>query len=140
MILPSSLALLAASAVAQPASYAARQPQPGPPPPGPPSTKGFQKATVHPSTGGHASCVSGIVPVAASTNKNIKLDIQVPANQSDVTEFFLESFSAGSDLAERIAAGNASVSGKYDIYATLCTPMNNPKPKGVQLLTHGVGV
>ena len=36
-------------------------------------------------------------------------------------------------------AGKESVSGTYNIIATLCMPANNPKPDSVQILTHGVG-
>lgn len=105
-----------------------------------PSSSGFKDATFHKSNGGHATCVSGYVPVKASTNNNIKLDLSLPKNQSEVTEFFIAAYSAGSTVAQDIALGNATVSGTWNIYATLCTPEQNVKPKGVQLLTHGVGV
>jgi hypothetical protein len=105
-----------------------------------PSSSGFKGAFTHKSNGGHAICVSGFVPVTASTNNNIKLDLSLPNNQSQVTEFFVASYSAGSTVAKDINLGKATVSGTWDIYATLCTPEQNVKPKGVQLLTHGVGV
>lgn len=105
-----------------------------------PSSSGFKGAIPHKSNGGDAVCVSGFVPVTASTDKNIKLDLSVPKNQSEVTEFFVASFSIGSTVAQDIALKNATVSGTWNIYATLCTPQQNVKPKGVQLLTHGVGV
>lgn len=105
-----------------------------------PSSSGFNQATFHKSNGGHATCVSGFVPVTASTNNNIKLDLSLPKNQSEVTEFFVASYSAGSTVAQDINLGKATVSGTWNIYATLCTPEQNVKPKGVQLLTHGVGV
>jgi len=106
---------------------------------GPLSNSGFKTPTTSNSKGGHASCVSGYVPVKASTNDNIDLDISLPKNQSQVTEFFVAAYSAGSTVAKDINKGKATVSGTYNIYATLCTPKDNPKPKGVQLLTHGVG-
>lgn len=121
------------------------------PPPGPPkpiherytsghlSGAGFKQATPHKSNGGQATCISGLVPVTASTDDNIKLDISLPNNQSQVTEFFVAAYSAGSTVAEDINDGQATVSGTWNIYATLCTPKNKT-PKGVQLLTHGVGV
>lgn len=105
-----------------------------------PGKDGFNKAKVHQSKGGNAVCVSGFVPVTASTDQNLKLDIPIPKNQTQVTEFWVESFSAGSTLAEDIVLGKASVSGTWNIYSTLCKPANGDKPTGVQLLTHGVGV
>lgn len=105
-----------------------------------PSSSGFKLPTFHRSNGGGAVCVSGTVPVTATTKDNIKLDISVPKNQSEVTEFFVAAYSAGSTVAEDINDGKQTVSGTWNIYATLCTPEKNLKPKGVQLLTHGVGV
>lgn len=105
-----------------------------------PSSSGFNQASTHLSTGGNATCVSGYVPVTASTDDNLKLDISLPANQSQVTEFFVAEYSVGSTLAKNVVLSKATVSGTYNIYATLCTPLQNVKPKGVQLLTHGVGV
>jgi len=105
-----------------------------------PSFSGFNQAFYHLSAGGRASCVSGYVPVTASTDNNIKLDISLPKNQSQVTEFFVASYSVGSTVAQGVNKGKATVSGTWNIYATLCTPSLNTKPKSVQLLTHGVGV
>jgi hypothetical protein len=105
-----------------------------------PSTSGFNQAFTHLSTGGKATCVSGYVPVTASTNNNIKLAISLPQNQSQVTEFFVAEYSVGSTLAQDVNQGKQTVSGTWNIYATLCTPLLNAKPKSVQLLTHGVGV
>lgn len=84
--------------------------------------------------------MSGYVPVNASTDDNIKLDLSLFNNQTQVTEFFLASYSAGSTVAKDINLGKQTVSGTWNIYATLCTPKQNTKPDGVQLLTHGVGV
>lgn len=105
-----------------------------------PSVDGFNKAKVHRSKGGNAVCVSGFVPVTASTDKNLKLDILLPKNQTQVTEFWVESFTAGSTFAEDIVEGKASVEGTWDVYSTLCVPAHGDRPEGVQILTHGVGV
>jgi hypothetical protein len=104
------------------------------------SSSGFKWPTFHRSNGGQTVCVSGFVPVTASTEDNIKLDLSLPKNQMEVTEFFVASYSVGSTVARDINKGKASVLGTWDIYATLCTPEQNVKPKGVQFLTHGVGV
>lgn len=104
-----------------------------------PSISGFTNATVHPSRGGLAICVSGYVPVKASSSENIKFNFDIPANQSQVTETWLDFTTSGSTFAEQIMGGKQSVSGTYDIYATLCVPANDTAPGSVQLLTHGVG-
>ena len=104
-----------------------------------PSTMGFQNATIQPSRGGAAVCVSGMIPVQASTSKNLKFNYTLPANQTQVTETFVDMITAGSTFTEGIMAGTQSINGSFLIGASLCTPSNNTKPKGVQLLTHGVG-
>ncbi|KAK4506535.1 hypothetical protein PRZ48_000267 [Zasmidium cellare] len=107
-----------------------------------PSTHGFNNATVQPARGGLAVCVSGFVPVTASTTKNIKFNYPLPKNQSQVTETLLESITSGSTASMQIMEGMESVNGTYDIAATLCIPANSTAGKdvkGVQLLTHGIG-
>lgn len=104
-----------------------------------PSTKGFQNATIQPSRGGAAVCVSGMIPVRASTMKNLKFNYTLPVNQTQVTETFVDFITAGSPFMESIMAGTQNISGTFNIGATLCTPANNTKPAGVQLLTHGIG-
>jgi len=104
-----------------------------------PSTSGFMNATIHPSRGGAAICVSGMIPVNASTSKNLRFNYQVPENQSQLTETFVDFVTAGSPFTQQIMAGYQNVSGTYSIGATYCIPGNNTKPSGVQLLTHGIG-
>lgn len=103
-----------------------------------PSISGFHNATVHPSTGGLAVCVSGQIPVTASA-MNLKLNFTVPTNQTQVTEVFLDEFTSGSTFMQQVMAGHMNVSGTYSIGASLCVPANNLKPAGVQFLTHGIG-
>lgn len=104
-----------------------------------PAIAGFSGATTHPSKGGLAVCVSGTVPVTAMTSQNLKFNFSLPANQSQVTETFLEYTMSGSVFLQSIMAGAQTVSGTYNISATLCTPANNTAPTSVQLLTHGLG-
>lgn len=104
-----------------------------------PDPAGFQNPTPYSSQGGKAMCVSGLVPVTVSTNSNIKLNFDLPQNQSQVTEAFLDMFSAGSTFAEQLAGGSATVGGNYSIGASYCTPVNNTKPSSVQILTPGIG-
>lgn len=104
-----------------------------------PNTAGFGiNPSVLPSRGGEAVCVSGIVPVEASA-MNLKFNYEAPKNQSQVTETFLQYVTQGSTFMKQIMGGMQSVNGTYQIGATLCTPGNNTKPAGVQILTHGVG-
>ena len=104
----------------------------------PPGIAGFMNPTIHPSKGGLAVCVSGTVPVKAVTNKNLMFNFPLPANQSQVTETFVEFTISSSLFLQSIAAGTQNVSGTYDIGATLCTPANETKPSSVQFLTHGL--
>ncbi|GAB7338761.1 hypothetical protein MBLNU457_5470t1 [Dothideomycetes sp. NU457] len=104
-----------------------------------PSVAGFNNATLHPSRGGAAICVSGMIPVQASTSKNLQFNYQVPQNESQLTETWVEYITAGSPFMQQIMNGTQTVSGTYDIAATYCIPPSNPKPSSVQLLTHGIG-
>lgn len=104
-----------------------------------PSSCGFKNPTIGISRGGLAVCVSGIVSVPANTTKNLKFNYEIPQNQTQVTETFVEFVTSGSPFMKQIMAGTQNVSGTYEIGATLCTPANDTAPKGVQLLTHGVG-
>lgn len=105
----------------------------------PPSTSGFQNPTVQPSRGGLAVCVSGLVSVEASTSQNLKFNFELPQNQSQVTDAFVQFVSNPSPFSQELVVGTQSVNGSYQIGATLCTPANNTSPDQVQLLTHGVG-
>ncbi|KUJ14467.1 uncharacterized protein LY89DRAFT_650311 [Mollisia scopiformis] len=104
-----------------------------------PSISGFTNPTIQPSRGGLAVCVSGMVPVTASTSKNMKFNFDIPMNQSQVTQTFVADVTSGSPFTEQIMAGMQSVNGTYNISATFCTPANNTKPDTVEILTHGVG-
>lgn len=102
-------------------------------------TSGIDAAVVKPSSGGHATCTSGFVNVNASTAMNVKFDYAIPKNQTQVTETFLDTITPGDPFSMQIQEGKATVSGNYKIGVTLCTPVGNDKPSGVQFLTHGVG-
>ena len=104
-----------------------------------PQSCGIEDAIVAPSTGGHATCVSGFVDVQASTSRNVRLSLAVPQNQTQVTEIFLDVITPGDTFAKHVQQGSTTVSGTYKIGVTLCTPIGNGVPSGVQLLTHGVG-
>lgn len=103
------------------------------------NTTGFEGATVQPARGGLAVCVSGTVSVTASA-MNLQLNYPLPVNQTQVTQTFINFITAGYPMASLIE-GTQSVSGSYDIAATLCMPgyTNGSEPTTVQFLTHGVG-
>lgn len=103
-----------------------------------PNTEGFTNPIVQPSRGGsHAICVSGTVAVTASS-QNLKLNYPLPANQSQVTNTFVEFVSDGNPHVPQVFGGQQNVSGTYNIGATLCTPATGDV-SSIQFLTHGVG-
>lgn len=103
-------------------------------------TAGLLNPTVTASSNGSAICINGFIPVQASTSKNVHLNLAVPANESVVTEIFVEMLEAGSTLTERVVGANANVSGTYSISAQLCYPRDTGlNASAVQFLTHGVG-
>lgn len=104
-----------------------------------PASNDFKVTNSGASRGGSARCTSGYISVTASTDKNMALNFELPKNQSQVTETFIEYVSSGSPFPKLVAGGSNKVSGTWRIGATLCVPANNTTPKGVQLLTHGVG-
>ncbi|KAG9952089.1 alpha/beta-hydrolase, partial [Aureobasidium melanogenum] len=103
-----------------------------------PNTAGFKNPTVGPSRGGAAICVSGDVAVQASA-QNVMFNFSVPANESVVTNTFLELITSGSTFSKSIMEGMQNVTGNYTIASTLCMPANGTTPSSVQLLTHGIG-
>ncbi|TVY80515.1 hypothetical protein LSUE1_G003311 [Lachnellula suecica] len=104
-----------------------------------PSTLGFINPSTHPSRGGGAVCVSGIVSVQASTSVNLKFNFELPSDQLGVTQTFISMVTNDSPFMQQLMAGTQTVGGTYDIGATLCTPANNLAPDTVEILTHGVG-
>jgi hypothetical protein len=103
-----------------------------------PSRAGLKDPIDHISRGGQATCVSGFLNVSVQAT-NEKFNFSVPQNQSQVTEIFLEMITPGSPFPASIMGPKNNVSATYEIAATYCAPLNNTKPDGVQLLTHGVG-
>ena len=101
------------------------------------SNAGLSSVEVTTSAEGKATCMSGFIQLSA-TATNVKYDYAGPANNSEVTEFFVEYVQANSTLATRITAGNQVVSGNYSIYTKLCMPTTSTANiSTVQILTHG---
>ncbi|KAL9599936.1 MAG: hypothetical protein Q9219_003498 [cf. Caloplaca sp. 3 TL-2023] len=106
------------------------------------SETGFTTISNGFSAGGHADCITGLVPVTI-TATNSKLALSEPANQTVVTEIVQELVQIDSTIAARTVVGQAVVSGTYQIEATLCIPADAAlaaKLKTVQILTHGIGL
>lgn len=102
---------------------------------------GFEDPTIVCSAGGHATCVQGVIPVAASAmNTQLNFPAGFPANQSVVTETIVEFLQTNTPLPAQVEAAKVKVSGVYKIGAKLCYPVGqSPNASLVQILTHGVG-
>ena len=97
---------------------------------------GFNSSVTVPSTGGGASCITGSVQVAVTSN-NIQLSYTGPANQLAATETIQEMLQAN---PKSILGGVNPITGTYSIYSKLCLPSNPTAAKNVQtvqFLTHG---
>jgi hypothetical protein len=102
----------------------------------------FKNFSIAPSQGGHAICITGKIPVTASTTKNLNFLLPADPDQFTITQTFLESVQANFSVLETLSAGNAEVSGTWDINAKLCYPIGwNPEnsSKSIQFLIHGLG-
>jgi hypothetical protein len=102
----------------------------------------FQNATSSLSAGGQATCINGNVPISAITHNNKRLLLESPANQSDVTNLFVEYAQVNSILATLVKGEASTVSGSYSINAKLCYPVgwNGSTPfKSLHFLIHGIG-
>ncbi|RDW65163.1 catalytic protein [Coleophoma crateriformis] len=103
---------------------------------------GFQNAKPSHSAGGNAVCITGNVPVSVTTQTNEKILLSSPANQSSVTNLFVEYVQANSTLQTMANGGQTTVSGTYNINAKLCYPLNwdsKNSSKTIQFLIHGIG-
>jgi pimeloyl-ACP methyl ester carboxylesterase len=105
-------------------------------------SKGFQSPIHSLSSGGKATCVTGIVPIRA-TASNTHLNLDSPENQNADTEIFVEYFQADSTLANSTIGGARTVTGTYHINAKLCFPTKKKNTGStnfptVQFLIHGV--
>ena len=83
--------------------------------------KGFKNATVQSSAGGHGTCISGTINVAA-TSQNVHLHPGPLITQTEVTEFIVEALQINSTLAERVVGEPFQLSGTYGIHSQLCFP------------------
>ena len=92
---------------------------------------------VVPSTGGQATCITGLVPLNV-TATNTKFKYAGPANNNELTEFLVENLQSGSTLATRITEGPYTATGSFNIFSKLCFPKSTAhNATTVQFLTHG---
>lgn len=102
---------------------------------------GFQNAEFTSSQGGHATCISGTIPVTVSAiNTHLNFPTGFPANQTVVTQAVLSDLSVNSTLRASISGPPTNISDTYGIYSRLCYPTGgSPNASLIQLLTHGAG-
>lgn len=103
------------------------------------ATTGFSQPMITPSSNGSATCVTGTVPVYASTSQNVVLNLPSIDNQTVVTGITNDMLAAGSNFMQTAVGAKTTVSGTYQISAQLCYPTNSTGNSTVQFLTHGIG-
>lgn len=106
-------------------------------------TTGLSQPIMTPSSNGSATCVTGMVSVYASTDRNVALNLPTIDNQTVVTGITNDMLAAGSTFMQTAVGGMTTVSGTYQISAQLCYPASNStstnQSSTVQFLTHGIG-
>ncbi|KAF2083867.1 catalytic protein [Saccharata proteae CBS 121410] len=99
--------------------------------------------TITTSAGGNAQCWSGNIAITATTNSNTHLNYASPANQSVVTETFVEYLQPTSGQTATITGPDTTVSGTYNINSKICFPLVSLppllSPSTIQFLIHGIG-
>ncbi|KAK8212545.1 Alpha/Beta hydrolase protein [Phyllosticta capitalensis] len=95
------------------------------------------------SQGGKAQCYSGLIAVPVTTTGNTQLNLNLPNNQSSVTDIFTQYLTSTSTLVQTLTGPDATVSGTFNIHAKLCFPLLSlpplVTPPTVQFLIHGIG-
>lgn len=102
---------------------------------------GFKHLKPNNSAGMKATCVSGLVPVNISA-VNTKLLLVEPDNQYNVTQFIQNFAQANTTIISTVNGGPNTISGTYDISATLCWPAGSSieSVHTLQVLVHGLGL
>lgn len=74
------------------------------------------------------------------TASALKLNFPIPANQTIVTETFVEYLQINSQLLANVVQGNTTINTTFSINAQLCYPKDKAiNATFVELLTHGIG-
>lgn len=90
------------------------------------------------SSGGHAVCVSGLVPVQAATNHNLHLDLPDNITNTQAIDLILGLNTANSSLASLVSSPAQQIGGSFNISAQICYPASSSNTSVIQFLTHGV--
>nr|POE84805.1 hypothetical protein CFP56_78905 [Quercus suber] len=83
-------------------------------------------------------CQNITVPIEASARNGV-FDLTIPVTNIDVTNFVLDLTQQGKNYSANILEGYKTVSGKYDLATTYCTPDSGDDNGVTQVLTHGIG-
>ncbi|KAI1458060.1 Alpha/Beta hydrolase protein [Annulohypoxylon moriforme] len=84
-------------------------------------------------------CQNLTIPITISA-QNTKFNLQAPANDIEVTNFFLNLAQPGVNFTQSVLNSNdsfATITGNYTIGATYCAPSSGPG-RALQILTHGI--
>ncbi|KAI1210997.1 Alpha/beta hydrolase family-domain-containing protein [Annulohypoxylon truncatum] len=84
-------------------------------------------------------CQNLTIPITISA-QNTKFTLQAPANDIEVTNFFLNLAQPGANFTQTVLNTNdsvATITGNYSIGATYCEPDSGPG-SALQILTHGI--
>jgi hypothetical protein len=102
---------------------------------------GFKDARLTTTFGGHATCISGTVPVNASAvNYHINLLSYFPQSQTALMQLIQSLNSVNSTKAASITGATTNVSGTFYIDARLCYPTSSSPNAGlIQVLNPGGG-
>lgn len=102
-------------------------------------TTGFSQPSIFRTFKGNAVCVSGTVPVQASSERNVKLNLTDDITSTQAVNLILGLQTANSTLASSVSISEQQISGTFNISAQLCLPSAPLNISSIQFLTHGVG-
>lgn len=102
------------------------------------NTVGFLDPSISYSSGGHAVCVSGLVPIQAVTDHNLHLDLPDNITNTEAVDLILGLNTANSSLASSVSSPAQQIGGSFNISAQICYPALSRNTSVIQFLTHGV--
>jgi pimeloyl-ACP methyl ester carboxylesterase len=104
-------------------------------------TTGFLNPRISYSTGGHAICINGVVPVEISTTANVQLHLPALVDQLQATQLLLSLNSINSSTVSQLTGSANSITQVFNISSQLCYPQHRSSYQNVttvQFLTHGL--
>jgi pimeloyl-ACP methyl ester carboxylesterase len=109
---------------------------------------GFINPSISYSTGGHAVCIGGLLPVQVSGASNVQLNLSQSIDQSYSTQLLLSLNSVNSSTADQLTRSTHEINQTFNISSKLCYPRTVIDAKNesadlndittVQFLTHGI--